>query len=98
MNGNIFMPEQKGIWGLMDAYEKGMRSIQPHGPSAHAEVIKFAAEFSAAEEVTQDNQFYTMLMIISRGEVVDMKSTTNAIIEAAHLPLSIVIVAVGEAD
>ena len=55
MNGNIFMPEQKGIWGLMEAYEKGMRSIQPHGPAAHAEVIKFAAEFSAAEEVTQDN-------------------------------------------
>lgn len=82
----------------MDAYEKGMSEIEPHGPAAHAEVIKYAAEFSAAEEVSQDNQFYTILMIISRGEVIDMKSTTNAIIEAAHLPLSIVVVAVGEAD
>ena len=82
----------------MDAYEKGMKNIQPHGPSAHAEVIKFAAEFSAIEEVSQENQFYTVLLILSRGEVIDMKSTTNAIIEAAHLPLSIIIVAVGEAD
>ena len=39
----------------MDAYEKGMQNIQPHGPSAHAEVIKFAAEFSAIDEVSQEN-------------------------------------------
>ena len=98
MNGNIFLPEAKGVHGLMDTYETGLRQIKPHGPSAHAEVIKFAADFSAAEEVTQDNQFYTIMMIISRGDLVDMASTIDAIVEAAKLPLSIVLVAVGDAD
>lgn len=50
MNGNIFLPEEKGIKSLMTTYENGMRKIQPHGPSAHAEVIKFASEFTATEE------------------------------------------------
>ena len=43
MNGNIFQPEEKGILGLMDTYESGMKKIHPHGPSAHAEVIKYAS-------------------------------------------------------
>ena len=98
MNGNIFLPECKGIKSLMEVYDSGIRKIQPHGPSAHAEVIRYAAEFTAADEVTQENQFYTILLIISRGEIIDMKSTVDAIVEAAKLPLSIVLVAVGDAD
>ena len=38
------------------------------------------------------------MLIISRGDIIDMKSTINAIVEAAKLPLSIVLVAVGDAD
>lgn len=55
MNGNIFMPEAQGIRGLMDAYHFGFPKIQPHGPSAHAEVIKFATSFSSKEQVSQEN-------------------------------------------
>lgn len=38
------------------------------------------------------------MLIISRGDLIDMQSTINAIVEAAKLPISIVLVAVGNAD
>ena len=36
--------------------------------------------------------------MISRGDVTDFQSTVNAIVEAAKLPISIILVAVGNAD
>ena len=47
MNGNIFMPEEQGIKGLMETYHLGFPKLTPHGPSALAEVIRFATSFSS---------------------------------------------------
>ena len=46
MNGNIFNPESNGVEGLMVDYVKGMPKLTPHGPAAHAEVIKYAIRYS----------------------------------------------------
>ena len=37
-------------------------------------------------------------MILSRGDVSDLQSTINMIVEAAKLPISIILIAVGNAD
>lgn len=39
-----------------------------------------------------------MLLIITDGIIDDMKSTVNSIIDASKLPISIIIVGVGDAD
>lgn len=39
-----------------------------------------------------------MLLILTDGCIMDMADTTRAIVEASHLPFSILIVGVGEAD
>ena len=41
---------------------------------------------------------YYVLLILTDGAIMDMSATTAAIIEASSLPLSILIVGVGDAD
>lgn len=51
-----------------------------------------------SEQVTQDNQKYFILLIITDGKISDMKETTDAIVRGSSLPLSIIIVGVGNAN
>ena len=41
---------------------------------------------------------YNILLIITDGVINDMKRTCDAIVDATRLPLSIIIVGVGDAD
>ena len=43
-------------------------------------------------------QQYFVLLIITDGVITDMDQTRTAIVEASHLPMSIIIVGVGAAD
>ena len=49
-------------------------------------------------EVSQYHQQYQILLIITDGIINDMPKTIDEIVRGADLPLSIVIVGVGEAD
>ena len=44
------------------------------------------------------NQVYTVLLILTDGEIHDMEQTKDLIVEASVLPISIIIVGIGEAD
>lgn len=41
---------------------------------------------------------YTILLILTDGEIHDMPLTLNSIVNSSHLPLSIIIVGIGNAD
>lgn len=41
---------------------------------------------------------YFVLFILTDGEIHDMKQTIDSIVASSHLPLSIIIVGVGDAD
>ena len=41
---------------------------------------------------------YYVLLIITDGIITDMPNTMNAVIDASYLPMSIIIVGVGDAD
>ena len=49
-------------------------------------------------EVSAYNQQYQILLIITDGIINDMAKTIDEIVRGSELPLSIVIVGVGEAD
>ena len=53
-----------------------------------------------AVEALQDEQkmVYFVLLMITDGIISDMTATKEAIVNASHLPLSIIIVGVGNAD
>ncbi|KAH8942030.1 hypothetical protein BDL97_14G077100 [Sphagnum fallax] len=97
LNGNNSNPVVDGIPGIMFAYSQALRNITLAGPTLFAPVINMAASI-ASQHVSQDNQKYFVLLIITDGVITDLQQTIIAIINAAELPLSLLIVGVGGAD
>lgn len=63
--------------------------------------IKFAPTINHMVQVTQnflDGSQYFILLIVTDGIITDMEQTKSAIVDAALLPISIIIVGVGAAD
>ena len=57
-----------------------------------------AADYANSEEITQDNQQYYILLIITDGIINEMDKTVDEVVWATNLPLSIIIVGVGIED
>ncbi|KAL4144256.1 hypothetical protein PRNP1_013394 [Phytophthora ramorum] len=96
-------PEVEGIGGIMNAYSNSFQFVQLHGPTMFAPLVHQAAAiartFSApVEQGASGNLKYFVLLIITDGAIMDMQQTIDELVEASTLPLSIVIVAVGNAD
>ncbi|XP_050429591.1 copine-8-like isoform X2 [Adelges cooleyi] len=88
-------PYCSGIEGVINAYHHCIRSVQLYGPTNFSPVINHVAKFAQAY---QDGSQYFILLIITDGVITDMFHTKQAIIKASTLPLSIIIVGVGNAD
>merc|ERR1711971_509041 len=67
-----------------------------HGPTLFAPVIKYMAR--QAQRCNSKPTDYSILLIITDGIITDMEETKRAIIKASGLPLSIIIVGVGDED
>jgi vacuolar-type H+-ATPase subunit F/Vma7 len=57
-----------------------------------------ANDMAEGLEVSQNNQKYLILLIITDGIINDMQKTIDEIVRGSSLPLSIIIVGVGSAD
>ncbi|XP_050535991.1 copine-8-like isoform X2 [Daktulosphaira vitifoliae] len=88
-------PYCAGIEGVINAYHHCIRSVQLYGPTNFSPVINHVAKFA---QTYQDGSQYFVLLIITDGVITDMHQTKQAIIKASTLPLSIIIVGVGNAD
>lgn len=95
LNGNPQNPYCNGIGAIMQAYQQTLRTVQLYGPTNFAPVINHVAKFASAY---QDGSHYFVLLILTDGVITDMPDTKSAIVEASKLPLSIIIVGIGEAE
>ena len=79
---------------VLKLYESAFDYIELAGPCNLAPGIKATAEW--VKNVAQsDNLFYGVLLIVTDGEVADMDATISALVDASTLPMSILIVGVG---
>uniref|UniRef100_A0A671DI98 Copine 5 n=1 Tax=Rhinolophus ferrumequinum TaxID=59479 RepID=A0A671DI98_RHIFE len=95
LNGNQENPSCCGIDGILEAYHQSLRTVQLYGPTNFAPVVTHVAR-NAAE--VQDGSQYSVLLIITDGVISDMAQTKEAIVNAAKLPMSIIIIGVGQAE
>ncbi|KAG2499353.1 hypothetical protein HYH03_002928 [Edaphochlamys debaryana] len=87
-----------GVDGLLTAYRQALREWGLSRPTYFSYVIRQAA-YVARESVAAGGLVkYTCLLILTDGEVNDFAETVDAIIEASALPLSILIVCIGDED
>nr|XP_033774997.1 copine-5-like isoform X2 [Geotrypetes seraphini] len=95
LNGNSDDPYCNGIEGILEAYHNSLKTVQLYGPTNFAPVVNHVARYAAA---VQDGSQYFVLLIITDGVISDMAQTKEAIVNAAKLPMSIIIVGVGQAE
>jgi hypothetical protein len=99
INGVPTKPEVPGVQGILDAYIGSFNMLRLHGPTNMAPIInQIAIEAAELDKLGSDLQAYLLLLIITDGEITDMGQTLEAIVAASFLPMSIVIVGVGNAD
>lgn len=89
-------PYCNGLDEVMAAYSNSLYNVQLYGPTNFSPVIRHVAKFADAYQADPTNYF--VLLIITDGIITDFEETKRSIIEASHLPLSIIIVGVGDED
>ncbi len=92
LNGDPQQPEVYGLPGIMGAYAGALQYVSLSGPTYFEHILTNAIYIAKANE---QNNVYSILMILTDGEIHDMGKTQNLIKEASGLPLSIIIVGVG---
>ncbi|RHZ54751.1 hypothetical protein Glove_423g24 [Diversispora epigaea] len=98
LNNDYENPEVTGIDGILAAYSQTMNSVELFGPTNFSPIINQTASKIRSELDYGNDKAYYILLIITDGVITDMELTVRAIINASSLPLSIVIVGVGNAD
>nr|XP_056719266.1 copine-6 [Euleptes europaea] len=91
-------PECERITGVIEAYKRCLPQIQLYGPTNVAPIINKVAALAAEEEKTGLPTKYRVLLILTDGVVSDMPEACDAVVRASRLPLSIIIVGIGNAD
>ena len=86
--------EVDGIERIMMAYKNAIKAVDLSRPTLFSPVIRKTIQYIDLDG--QNN--YHILLIITDGQITDEDATKQAIVEASVLPLSIVIVGVGNAD
>jgi len=96
LNGNPANPEVEGVEGIINAYHMALSSVTLYGPTHFAPLINQTNEIIKMNVRNLKEQKYYILLIITDGAINDMGDTIQNIVFAANqLPLSIVIVGVG---
>lgn len=95
LNGCFEAPEVNGIQGVVDAYRRNLQEIQFAGPTFFSSITEIFMDFANEGEVLKT---YFVLLIITDGNIHDMKETKELIVQASKLPCSIIIVGVGNSD
>lgn len=92
-------PAVSGVDGILAAYNHILPLLHLSGPTLFAPVINHCAAL-AASTISKDpsDQNYWVMLLMTDGLICDMDATVDAIVRAADLPISIIIVGVGDAD
>ena len=98
LNGNPNDPEIETIDGILKAYREVLNNTELYGPTYFHYIIDNLNE--TVKEKTQGNNYkiYNILMILTDGIIDDMEETINSLVEASYLPISVIIIGIGDAD
>ncbi|CAN7096841.1 unnamed protein product [Brassica rapa subsp. narinosa] len=97
LNGASYGDEVVGVEGIMSAYSSALANVALAGPTLFSHVVDKAAH-TASQSLSQNSPKYFVLLIITDGVLTDMAGTIDALVRASDLPLSVLIVGVGNTD
>jgi len=83
-----------GLDGIMGVYQNSLQVITLGSPTYFANVLKKGVDI-ARKAKEEESLVYTILLIITDGLIHDMQPAKDWIVECSSLPISIIIVGVG---
>lgn len=98
LSGNASKPLCDGIEGVISKYYDSLDYVAPHQPCHMNPVIQHVVTECSRKDRENKHTAYTVLLLITDGDYQDQKRVADTICAAADLPLSIVIVGVGNSD
>ena len=98
LNGNMDDPEIDGIDGILEAYRNVLNNTELWGPTHFHHFID-RLNNTVKQDISRENyNNYNILMILTDGIIEDMDDTINALVESSYLPVSVIIIGIGNAD
>jgi len=84
-----------GIAGVLQTYYAAVARVVMSGPTLFQQIISQAA--ALARSTASQGKYY-VLLILTDGIINDMQKTIDTLVAASELPLSVLMVGVGDAD
>ncbi|PAA63504.1 hypothetical protein BOX15_Mlig028292g1 [Macrostomum lignano] len=95
LNGDSNNPFCHGAGGVMEAYRQCLDEVRPSGPTHFAPVIRHVSRLAVGH---QDGSRYYVLLILTDGTIDDWTDCKRAVIEASYLPVSIIVIGIGNGN
>ena len=98
INCNLNDPNIKYINGVLKEYRNFITKIHLSGPTYFAPMIN-DLNYEVKKEIGKGQIMnYHILMILTDGMIDDMEDTKDALVEASFLPISVIIIGIGDGD
>ena len=95
LNDNPRNPYCKGVEGLLESYKDTLNNVSLGEPTCYSEVLEYAA--NDAMRAGSDVE-YSVILLITDGGVTDFIQTKQVLVKLSKLPVSVVLVGVGDGD
>ncbi|GFO14211.1 copine iv [Plakobranchus ocellatus] len=97
LNFDSTNPNCEGVEGLLEAYTSCRPKMRMRFPRNAGPILMKASQ---AAQMTQETQpyHYHLLFLLIRSDLDDLEEVRNELVKASHLPLSVIIVGIGEDD
>lgn len=82
---------------MMEIYKESLKYVELSQPTLFSPIINTAKDI-AQQFKEQGSLNYLILLILTDGDIHDMDKVINSLVEAAILPISIIIVGIGKAN
>ena len=92
-------PDIDGLENIIPIYKKSLEKVILSGPTYFCPVIQ--SVYDKIKNNKNEPDFinhYFILMILTDGLIHDMKKTIDILVDCAYIPLSVIIIGIGDAD
>ena len=92
-------PDIDGLENIIPIYKKSLEKVTLSGPTYFCPVIKSVYNKIKNNKNQPDYiNHYFILMILTDGLIHDMQETIDILVDCAYIPLSVIIIGIGNAD
>ncbi|KAJ5073367.1 copine [Anaeramoeba ignava] len=102
LNNNPRNPVVEGVLGVINVYRDALQVCELSAPTTFEGVIRVARQMASIPITQEQLRYYVLLIIcdgtVTRGDTPHLRNTIDEIVACTDLPLSIIIVGVGNED